>query len=221
MSNVYFNVGDILDSNSYGKFKVVAYDGFYKVGISFIDTGYSYVTNAYAVRNGQVKDRFMPIVYGIGFVGLDSSKDDVFGDAIYGCWKSMLTRCYNTNYHKLKPTYSECSVCEEWHSFSNFKKWYKATRPNDGLKYELDKDIKVEGNKLYSPETCLMVSKTENIAKRNESKMNPGVLISPDGVEYSVINHTEFAKLHGLNRRNLCSVINGDRMKCKGWSLAK
>lgn len=41
----------------------------------------------------------------------------------YVKWHAMLNRCYNARYHKNKPTYIGCYVCEEWLTFSNFKAW--------------------------------------------------------------------------------------------------
>jgi len=74
-------------------------------------------------------------------------------------WVKMIRRCYyNThNNNRNDNCYSECCVCQEWLTFSNFKKWFDD--PQNGYKdnYCLDKDILVKGNKIYSPETCCFV----------------------------------------------------------------
>ena len=72
----------------------------------------------------------------------------------YSSWKHMLTRVSNINFHNKCPTYVGTSVCTEWLHFSNFRKWW-INNYIDG--YQLDKDILVTGNKLYSPETCIFV----------------------------------------------------------------
>lgn len=77
----------------------------------------------------------------------------------YERWKNMLTRCYSTNYHKARPSYQECTVCEEWLTFSKFKEWMEA---QDWVGKVLDKDLKVLGNKQYNPDTCLFISKEIN-----------------------------------------------------------
>jgi len=88
----------------------------------------------------------------------------------YIIWASMLERCYNQDYIKRNPTYIECTVCEEWKLFSNFKNWMIK---QDWKGNELDKDLLIRGNKIYSPETCIFVSKkvntllTNNISKRD------------------------------------------------------
>ncbi len=66
-------------------------------------------------------------------------------------WKNMLERCYSPDkYH----TYVDSSVCEEWLTFSSFKFWMEQ-QPWEGN--QLDKDIIVKGNKLYSPDRCRFV----------------------------------------------------------------
>lgn len=74
---------------------------------------------------------------------------------IYSRWNSMLTRCYSKRKHETQPTYIGCSVCKEWLTFSNFKKWMESL---DWTGKDLDKDLLVSGNKIYSPESCIFVS---------------------------------------------------------------
>jgi len=75
--------------------------------------------------------------------------------SFYQAWRSMLSRCYSEIYQNRYPTYIGCSVCDEWLTFSNFKKWME-TKDFEGK--QLDKDLKVAGNKVYSPNTCMFVS---------------------------------------------------------------
>lgn len=77
----------------------------------------------------------------------------------YTKWKQMLTRCYSKQYQVKRPTYKDCTVCEEWLTFSIFKSWMEQ---QDWEGKELDKDLLVHGNKVYSPETCLFVSRQVN-----------------------------------------------------------
>ena len=72
----------------------------------------------------------------------------------YRKWKSMLERCYSARFHKKHPTYIGCSVCDEWLMFSNFKLWMLN---QDWKGNHLDKDILHQGNKVYSPQSCLFV----------------------------------------------------------------
>jgi len=74
----------------------------------------------------------------------------------YQRWKGMLYRCYTSKY---APAYEGCTVSEEWHLFSTFKKWMES-RSWEGK--HLDKDILVPGNKVYGEDTCLFVSRKLN-----------------------------------------------------------
>ena len=77
----------------------------------------------------------------------------------YAKWKSMLDRCYSDKHHKIAPTYKDCIVCNEWLTFSNFRKWMM----NQKWKiFNLDKDLLLEGNKVYSPSTCIFLHEKVN-----------------------------------------------------------
>ena len=77
----------------------------------------------------------------------------------YNIWSHMITRCYSETYQKKKPTYKSCTVCDDWLIFSNFRKWMDSQY---WYMLCLDKDILVKGNKIYSPETCIFISKELN-----------------------------------------------------------
>lgn len=77
----------------------------------------------------------------------------------YVKWKSMLTRCYYEKYRFKHPSYKDCCVCEEWLRFSKFKAWMEV---QDWEGKELDKDLLIPNNKVYGPETCLLISSRIN-----------------------------------------------------------
>jgi len=77
----------------------------------------------------------------------------------YTTWYHMLERCYSDKFHEKRPTYIDCTVVEEWHIFSIFKEWMEK---QDWEGKYLDKDILVEGNKIYSPDTCIFVTNQIN-----------------------------------------------------------
>ena len=78
----------------------------------------------------------------------------------YRTWKGMLKRCYSAKYQERQPTYKGCSVSEDWWRFSNFRAWM-AAQDFEGM--QLDKDILFEGNKVYSKETCVFVTRSVNL----------------------------------------------------------
>lgn len=78
---------------------------------------------------------------------------------IYAKWRNMLTRCYYQPFKDKNPTYLGCSVDKSWHLFSNFHSWVDG---RDVTNLHLDKDLKVLGNKVYGPDTCLLITDTLN-----------------------------------------------------------
>ena len=80
-------------------------------------------------------------------------------DPAYSSWATMLKRAYNRKYQVTHPTYSDVTVCREWHSFSTFRAWWLDNH-RDGL--NLDKDLLVVGNREYSPWSCLYVPRWLN-----------------------------------------------------------
>ena len=77
----------------------------------------------------------------------------------YRVWEHMITRGYSERFKQKQPTYNDVTVCAEWLLFSNFDNWFDENYI-DG--YQLDKDIKIKGNKEYSPSACLFVSQDVN-----------------------------------------------------------
>lgn len=77
----------------------------------------------------------------------------------YRTWVSMLSRCYSAKAQERNPTYKNCSVSDEWLTFSVFKSWMQE---QDWEGNQLDKDLLVEGNKIYSSATCVFVTQMVN-----------------------------------------------------------
>ena len=80
----------------------------------------------------------------------------------YSKWAGMLTRCYDKKFLAINPTYIGCTVDPDWLYLSNFIKWVENQPNRDWRNCQLDKDILVEGNKHYSPSTCVFISRSVN-----------------------------------------------------------
>ena len=115
------------------------------------------------------------MVYGIGTLGTfkDGSKPKTTDGhkkltREYDLWKSMLRRCYDKKWHEKYPTYKDCSVCDRWLVFANFLEDlplienYELWRDNPNTRVCLDKDSKVQGNKVYSLDACKFISNSDN-----------------------------------------------------------
>lgn len=157
-------VGDEVDTVNFGKFTVLEYINTKNVLVRFLDTGYETNVHSSNASSGSVKDLMRPSVYGVGFIG-----DGLYSRASHGefheKWRKMIQRCYDINVHKTHPTYKDCEVCEEWQDFQVFAKWIE---PIYFTGCEVDKDINVRDNKIYHPDMCKLVTRTENIIDRNK-----------------------------------------------------
>lgn len=113
----------------------------------------SIVNSAEYKYNGWNPKCFKRTYEGKGYIG---TNDVDCKSPEYLRWTNMIQRCYNKNVHKYKPYYKDKKVCEEWLNFANFRIWYRE-HIIEGAKVDLDKDILCQGNKVYSPETCVFV----------------------------------------------------------------
>ena len=97
-------------------------------------------------------------VRGIGYDSKGTHKSYVNGvkSRSYQIWQNMLTRCYAESCRDRYYMYIGCTVVEEWQDYQNFAEWY-TNHPYSGYGYNLDKDLLLKGNKVYSPETCCFV----------------------------------------------------------------
>ena len=104
------------------------------------------------------------LAYGVGINDADYVVEPTVNGKPVRCqfhrtWKNMLKRCYSPKYQEENPTYKGCSVDKQWLTLSNFRSWMITQDWNGKC---MDKDILIQGNKLYSPETCLFVTQTIN-----------------------------------------------------------
>lgn len=104
-------------------------------------------------------------------IGYDSKRFHPSNTKTYRMWYNMFYRCYNEKIHHKYPTYLGCSVDSQWDDFQDFADWHYS-QEFYACGYELDKDLLVKGNKVYSPETCCLLPKAlnnlivDNLSKR-------------------------------------------------------
>ena len=108
----------------------------------------------------------------------------------YKVWSHIIDRCSDFNkINKKRPHYLDVTICKEWLTYDNFKKWFE--NPENGYRegYQIDKDILVNNNKIYSPETCCFVPQEINLIVRKEYKNNKYTGVIKNGSCYlSVIS---------------------------------
>lgn len=119
------------------------------------------------------------LVFGVGVndadypvsteVNINGKRKCIWKCPFYVKWHSMLKRAYSKRYEFENPTYTDCSVCPEWLTFSIFKVWMESQNWEGRA---LDKDLLNAGNKQYSPECCIFIDQEVNnfILERNASR---------------------------------------------------
>lgn len=177
-------LGKEFTTNTCGKCVVIDYHNCQEVTVMFYDPVYITKCEYGNLRKGNVKNRIYPSYYGKGYMGVGkySSKDR----KIYDLWAKMLERCYNEKVRDKQPTYLVVTVCDEWLNFQNFAAWCEAqdffnAKDDKGRPYQLDKDILIKGNRVYSPETCCFVPKDINLLLLTSKKARGDY---PIGVSY-------------------------------------
>lgn len=177
-SKFYHQVGESY-TNKYGRYEIIKILPHKKALVKFENTGTIVESTICNIKNGRVKDFNSPEIFGIGYIGCFRNNERISKDRAYVVWRNMLMRCYDEKTHIKRPTYIGCTVCNEWHNYSNFKQWFDENYQEG---YCLDKDILFKGNKVYSPKTCCFVPNEINsiLTKRQNYRGN-----LPIGVRYS------------------------------------
>lgn len=116
------------------------------------------------------------LVFGVGVNDLESAtvvtavidgvRKIIWRCPFYRRWSNMLRRCYAESSKRDDPTYEDCYVCDEWLYFSKFKAWMEQ---QDWQDKQLDKDLLVQGNRVYSGEACVFVEQSLNLLLRDNA----------------------------------------------------
>lgn len=151
--------GTVHKTKKFGDIEVVNYVNSSDVVVKFVGYTHEVKTRSDHVRSGTVKNVMLPSVYGKGFIGVGNYSCRTHPKA-YKAWSGILQRSYCPIFKVKYPTYRECEVSSEWFNFQVFVEWFKKADYSEG--YHLDKDLRVQGNKVYGPEYCQFVSQKIN-----------------------------------------------------------
>lgn len=167
-------VGQVRNTNEGGNFTILRVNSAKDITIKHNDEfGHVAKVRADQVRNGVIRNPYYPTLYGVAYMGVGKHKSKIKGKNVpqYGTWTKAIFRCYSEKCLVKYPTYKGCSVSKDWLCFQNFAEWI-TNHESFGLGYDLDKDLLIKGNKIYSPETCCLIPRelncflTSNKAKR-------------------------------------------------------
>lgn len=143
-------VGDEFELNCGSIATVLQYNSSSEILIK-TNTGYKDYCNVRQLKEGTLKDNFVPTVKKIGFLGFNPNNPFIKkGEHSHITWNSMIGRCYSNN--------GELTgygiVSDGWHNFKLFNEWHI----NNYIKnWQLDKDLLFPENKIYEPNKCIFV----------------------------------------------------------------
>ena len=152
------NVGDVISTNS-GACRVTKYETRLRVTVTFIDTGYTKTTSTQALRRGSVKDPYFPSIRGVACLGEGKFRASIHSRLTpeYKLYLSVTTRCYDTEFQQKNPTYRKCRLCEDWLNFQTFARDVSQMKNFGRRGFDLDKDLRILGNKEYGPSACSFI----------------------------------------------------------------
>lgn len=115
----------------------------------------------------------------------------------YSLWTSMLERCYNKKLHTMRPTYLGCNVSDNFKMYNYFYEWCQNQIGFNIADYQLDKDLLLKHNKIYSEDNCVFIPKNINVllTKRQSDR---GIL--PIGVTKSGSNFQASCSVNGIRK---------------------
>lgn len=177
-------IGKVFENSLGLEFEIIDLKSYYDVSVGFKVSGFTTTARLDHIKRGTVRDRFNRENFGVGYLG---SMDGVVDhQRLRSKWGGMLNRCYNHKYHERKPTYRDCSVSEYFQNFTNFYYWANAQVGFDIVGWELDKDILIRGNKIYSEDTCVFVPREINTLIFNSDGKFSGVRFDNNSKKWQV-----------------------------------
>lgn len=179
-------LGEERQNNQGCLMKIVEYDNALDIVVEFQDEYKTRIKTRYSdFVKGDVKNPYYPIVYNVGILGVKYPAT-INGVATkeYNAWHGIIERCFSNKLKEKYPTYKNITCCNEWLNYENFYEWLHSQENfNKWLvnqKWNIDKDILVKNNKIYSPNTCCLVPQNVNVlfTKRNGNRGNLPIGVS-------------------------------------------
>jgi hypothetical protein len=154
MNKIIDRTGNLYTTNQGYEIEIIEYSSRRKCSIKFKDGSILKDRCFKQVSRGEISNPSHRSAFGVGFIGQGEFKPNKH-HKIYSCWYGMLRRCYSDRFVKIHTSYKNTNVCESWHSFQNFAKWYLENYNESTMDgWSLDKDFLSDSIKTYSPKTC-------------------------------------------------------------------
>jgi len=188
--------------------RIIRYGSISDIDVQFMDEYGHIIHNAAYTnfKNGQIKNPYNKTTYGVGYLGSGKYMAKADGKVVesYNVWHDMIRRCYSEkSKEKFQAYFHICMVSKLWHNYQNFAEWFNENKYEVDGRLHIDKDILYPGNKIYCPDTCLLVPQRINMLflnKPNKRGLPNGIvryldryLVKYNGVEHGYRNTLEDA----------------------------
>jgi hypothetical protein len=165
-------VGAVFETTYCGKIEILSYNSARDITVKFLDSGtISHGIVAQRIRIGYVSDPFYPFTAGVGYMGVGPYGSKTHKDA-YQRWSGIFYRIFLSKDTNNLSSYHDCRVDDRWCNFQSFAEWYYSQYTHPDEIYDIDKDLKVRGNRVYGPDTCLLIPESLNVLIASD-KANP------------------------------------------------
>lgn len=224
MAYVKYKIGTVVKNNQGSSFEILGISKDKRYDLKSLETGYEVNVSRSALYSGRFLDKLQLSKLGICRIGNPSK----FHKSENLLWHSMIDRCYNKKHSSYKYYGARgVTVCDRWLRFDYFLQDLRNMKGYDLQKLitgeiELDKDIlqyEVETHeKIYSPETCIMIPKNVNLV--NTTRNKNFYALSPKNILYSHTVVKFFAKEHKLDDSCIIKCLKGKRKSHKGYCFS-
>lgn len=124
----------------------------------------------------------------------------------YSKWLNIVNRCrVGGAFQKRCPTYVGCSLSETFSEFQGFTDWHVKQVGYGIAGYQIDKDILVRGNKVYSENNCVLVPSILNnfLLDRAGDRGK-----QPQGVSFNIAHNKYVAQISSEYKRKHLGYYN-------------
>jgi len=136
----------------------------------------------------------------------------------YKMWKHMLERCYSEAYILKQTSYINCIVESSWLIFSNFKAWMQKQNWKNKV---LDKDILIQGNKIYGKKQCIFVSQQTNNIISGNNKTRGKLPIGVNTLKNASKKKPYFSRLNINGKNKYLGYFSTIQEASNAYNLAK
>lgn len=209
-ATILSRLGESINNTQGCKMTIINYNTANDLVVEF-ENGYTTHGSYKDFKKGNIKNLYYSSIFGKACIGEKySTYDNGKESKEYETWFNMIARCYDEKWKQSYPVYEECKCCEEWLLYENFYEWLHSQENFEIWKHlnrsALDKDIIVKHNKLYSPNTCLLVPCNINALftrnEKNRGKYPIGVSLHEETGLYRAVCNNGYKKSESLGLHN-------------------